>query len=123
MATSRRLPSQRFPLSRLAAARSYTELIPMKLKSVLLAAFGLLAAQSCALAASTIDPSQPPLRGSFTSAPVRDNFLAAYTDINNILGVFARNTAPMSPTNLQSWADTTASPVIVFKYWNQANGV
>lgn len=95
----------------------------MKIKSVLLATFGLLAAHACALAASTVDPSQPPLHGPLNSAPVRNNFLATYTDLNNILGVFAGNTAPLSPTDLQSWADKSASPVIVFKYWNQANSV
>jgi hypothetical protein len=90
----------------------------MKFKSALLAAFGLLVAQSCALAASTIDPAQPPLRGAFVSAPVRNNFLAAFTDVNNILGKFAGNTPPSSPLSFQEWADTTASPLVVFKYWN-----
>jgi len=95
----------------------------MKLKSGFLAALWLLTAESCALAGSTVDPSQPSTRGAFTSAPVRNNFLAAYNDINNILGVFAAPAAPNSPTHLQSWADTTASPVVVFKYWNQVHAV
>ena len=73
---------------------------------------------SAAHAGSTVNPTLPAQNAPLNSAPVRNNFLAAYTDINNLLGQFAGPTAPVNPTNLQSWADTTATPVYVFKYWN-----
>jgi hypothetical protein len=80
----------------------------------------------CATAAhatSTIDPTQPrqstPSNPSpLTSAPVRNNFLAAYNDINNILGKFSGTVSPANPIAMQDWVDTTASPVYKFKFWN-----
>lgn len=77
-----------------------------------------LASVLSALAGSTINPNSPGQRSDLTSAPLRSNFLAAYTDINNILGCFAGSVPPASPTNLQSWCDTSASPNYVFKYRN-----
>jgi hypothetical protein len=88
----------------------------MKLKSVVLAAIGLLAAQSCVLAGSTIDPTQPPLGGRLVSAPVRNNFLAAYSDINNLLSDFAGTAAPGNPAVGQRWRNTGLTPNIVFQW-------
>src|SRR5579864_2831813 len=88
----------------------------MKLKAIVLAGTGLLAAQSCALAGSTIDPTQPPLRGAFVSAPVRNNFVAAFNDINGLLTDFAGGTAPASPSIGQRWRNTNISPNPVFQW-------
>lgn len=71
-----------------------------------------------AMAASTVNPNVPGQQTTLSSGPVRSNFLAAYNDINNILGVFAGVNPPNAPTNLQSWADTSTSPNYVFKLWN-----
>ncbi len=88
------------------------------MKRILAALLLLVASAVSVLAASTVNPNVPASNSPLTSAPVRSNFLAAYTDINNILGVFAGVNPPAAPTNLQSWADTSASPNYVFKYWN-----
>lgn len=73
---------------------------------------------STALAGSTVNPSIPAQNAPLASGPIRGNFAAAYTDINNILGGFAGTTAPGNPTDMQTWIDRTTTPVYVFKYWN-----
>lgn len=93
----------------------------MRIFYLLLASLALLPLD--ARAASTINPTQPAQNSTLSSGPVRNNFLAAYNDINNILGMYAGPSAPAAPTNLQSWADTSASPIYVFKYFNQQNNV
>ena len=74
-------------------------------------------------AASTVNPNSPPQNSPLSSAPVRSNFLAAYNDINNILGCYAKATPPANPINLQTWCDTSASPNYVFKYRNNQTNV
>ncbi len=81
---------------------------------VLLAA--LLAAPGAARAGSTINPAVPATNAPLNSAPVRGNFEAAYNDVNNILGMFAGNTAPATPTAGQDWLDTTATPAVWYKW-------
>lgn len=73
---------------------------------------------SVALAASTVNPNTPAQNAPLASAPVRGNFAAAQSDINNILGCYAGTTAPSNPINFQSWCDTTASPNVAFKAFN-----
>lgn len=83
----------------------------------------LLALCSSAHAASTVNPNVPALNAPLNSAPIRNNFAAAANDINNLLGGYAGTTAPGNPTNMQTWIDTTTSPVYVFKYFNAHNSV
>lgn len=78
----------------------------------------LLATCCAALAGSSINPNSPAQNSQLSSAVVRNNFLAAYTDINKILGKFASTVAPTTPTNLQDWVDTSASPIYTFKIWD-----
>ena len=78
----------------------------------------LLAFCGAAYAGSTVNPNAPSSRSDLSSAVVRNNFLATYTDINNILGKYAATVPPPSPVNLQDWVDTSASPNYKFKVWN-----
>jgi hypothetical protein len=66
-----------------------------------------------ALANSTIDPTQPPMNGAFVSAPVRNNFVAAFNDINNLLNDFASPNPPPSPSAGQRWRNTGVTPNVV----------
>lgn len=88
------------------------------MKRIIVGLLTALLSWSAAHAASTINPNSPAQAGDLTSAPLRSNFLAAYTDINNILGGYAKTSAPINPTNLQTWVDTNTSPNYVFKYRN-----
>src|ERR1700689_3360343 len=85
----------------------------MKFRSGLLAVLLLLAAQSCALAGSTIDPTQPAAGSQLNSAPIRNNFGAAFNDVTNILGQFAGAVAPPNPVAGQIWRNTGVTPNIV----------
>jgi hypothetical protein len=102
------------------AARQFQRPTSVKIRFAL-SLIVLVASAAAALAGSTVNPNVPSDKGVLTSAPVRGNFQAARSDINNILGVFAGTVPPTAPTNLQSWADTSAPPNYVFKYWNQRN--
>lgn len=81
-----------------------------------IAAAWLLAIPVFGNAASTIDPTQPSQAGALSSAPVRNNFIAAYSDINHILNMYAGATAPTNPFVFQYWGDTTTSPYTVRQY-------
>lgn len=70
-----------------------------------------------ALAESTINPTVPATSSQLTSAPVRANFNAAYTDINNLLSMFAGSSPPVSPSVGQYWRDTSTSPSTV-RVWS-----
>lgn len=70
-------------------------------------------------AASTINPAVPAPNSPMSSAPIRNNFGAAYTDINNILSKFGANTAPLTPSTRQDWFNTTTSTAWV---WNVYDG-
>jgi len=83
----------------------------------------IVAALFCALtvpafAVSTVNPAVPAQNSTLTSAVVRNNFLATYNDINNILGKFAGSVAPANQTSMQDWVDTSSSPNYKFKFWN-----
>lgn len=92
----------------------------MKFRICLLAAIALVAANACARAGSTIDPTIPAQRGDLTSAPLRSQFNAARTDINNLLGQFAESNAPANPTVGQYWRKTNVTPNQVFKWTGTA---
>jgi hypothetical protein len=73
-------------------------------------ALGAAVALSCAFAASTIDPTQPRTGGAFTSAPVRNNFVAAFNDINQLQNRSSSNAQPINLQPFQDWANTTGCP-------------
>lgn len=75
-----------------------------------------------AFAGSTINPSIPASNAPLNSAPVRQNFQSAYNDINNILSMYYGPQAPNSPSNLQSWANSSGYPNIVLSYFNAITG-
>lgn len=93
------------------------------MKKIVLALALLSGLLGPAQAASTINPTQPSQSGPLSSGPVRNNFVAAFNDVNSILGKYAASTPPSNPINLQEWANTTTTPVVVFEYFNQTNGV
>lgn len=83
----------------------------MRLIKYAAAAAALLASVVSANAVcSTVNPAVPATSSNLTSAPIRQNFAAAYTDLNNILGMFASGTAPASPCAGQFWRDTSVNP-------------
>ncbi len=69
-----------------------------------------------AIADSTINPSVPIANSPLASAPLRTNFMSAYTDINNILSKYAGTVAPPSPSKYQYWLDTTLNPSTLKMY-------
>lgn len=85
------------------------------MRKIYIALLGLLFMGS-AVAGSTINPSIPAQNSALTSAPLRANFMAAYTDINGILGQFAGTTAPPGPSRYQYWLDTTSNPATLKIY-------
>jgi hypothetical protein len=90
----------------------------MKLFKAVVAAFVLaLGGYAIVHAASTINPNVPLESSPLSSAVVRDNFSAAYNDVNNILGKFAAPTAPLIPTPMQDWVNTS-SATYTFNVWN-----
>lgn len=76
----------------------------------LLASLLIFGQISTSLADSTINPNVPATNSALSSAVVRNNFQAAYTDVNNLLSNFAGSTTPVNPTRFQRWVDTTSSP-------------
>ena len=78
------------------------------LRAFLIAALAAFALP--AFAGSSINPAAPPTLGPFVSAPIRNNFTAAYNDINSILNQYSGTSAPAAPSTFQSWADISSSP-------------
>lgn len=76
-----------------------------------------------ALAGSTINPAQPSQNSSLSSTVLRNNFAAAYNDINNILSGFSGAASPGSPTVFQDWLDTSTTPATWRKRYNSGWGV
>lgn len=72
-------------------------------------------------AGSTVNPNVPAPGAPLASAPIRDNFLATSTDINNILGMFAGASPPTSPSVGQDWLNIGTSPYVWSK-WTGAGG-
>ena len=64
-------------------------------------------------AGSTIDPTVPATNAPMSSAPIRGNFQAAFTDINKILTKFGSTTAPTNPSLYQYWLNTNSAPFIL----------
>lgn len=60
-----------------------------------------------ALATSTIDPTRPLTSMPYSSAPIRNNFQAAYNDINALQTCNAGVTAPSAPQSGYCWLDTS----------------
>lgn len=70
-----------------------------------------LAPSSAALAGgSTINTGVPAQGSPLQSAPIRNNFVAAATDINNLMSMFAGSSAPASPVTFQLWANPGVNP-------------
>lgn len=91
----------------------------MRLMKVAALAFAILTAiVGRAVAGSTIDPSIPATGSALASAPLRSNFLAAATDINNILAMFGRNNCATitSPSVGQDCLNTGATPATWYKW-------
>lgn len=75
-----------------------------------------------ARATSTINPNVPAPAAPLNSGPVRQNFAAAYADVNNLLTMFMGATAPAAPSIGQFWLDTSVTPNIV-RNWDGAQWV
>ena len=67
-------------------------------------------------AGSTVNPAAPANGASLSSAPVRNNFAAAYSDLNNLFGQSNGSTAPSSPVLGQLWLNTGGAPYILNEY-------
>ena len=71
------------------------------MKRILSATFALSLFVTSALAGgSTINTGIPATGAPLASAPIRNNFVAAATDINNLISMFAGNSAPASPSKI-----------------------
>jgi hypothetical protein len=87
------------------------------MKRILASLAGLLLSASVAFAGgSTINPAVPAQGAPVQSAPIRNNFAAAATDINNILSMFAGSTQPPSPVTFSFWANPAVNPAPVQIY-------
>src|ERR1039458_4424241 len=80
------------------------------MRKILIAALLSCGLSLPAFAASTVNPNIPIIGSALQSGPMRNNFAAAATDINNILAQFGNPTAPSSPSTFQSWMNTSACP-------------
>lgn len=65
---------------------------------------------------STINTGIPAQGSALTSAPIRQNFTAAATDINNLLSMFAGASSPATPVTFQLWANPTLNPAPVAQF-------
>lgn len=71
-------------------------------------------------AGSTVNPNVPATSSNLTSAPIRGNFAATFTDINNLLTGFAAPNAPTNPSVGQFWRKTNVSPQIIYQWSGSA---
>ncbi len=90
------------------------------MRRILLTYLLVLSLVAPAWAASTVDPNVPAANSNLTSAPVRGNFAAANTDINNLLTQFAGPNAPVNPSVGQFWRKTNVSPQIISQWSGSA---
>lgn len=67
-------------------------------------------------AGSSINPSVPAQRDLVDSQPLRQNFLAAYNDINALIQQNGGPTAPLLPLPGQIWLNTGTTPYTVNEY-------
>jgi len=80
------------------------------------AAWLLALAPVGAQAASTIDPTVPAQNAPLNSEPIRNNFIAAFNDVNHILNMYAGAVAPTNPYLFEFWGDTSTNPYTVRQY-------
>jgi len=92
----------------------------MKKSLVVLCAL-LSSAFACA-AGPTVNPSIPAFGAGFSSAPVRQNFAAAYSDLSGLFGQNNGTTAPAAPVLGQLWLNTTSDPYALME-WDGASWV
>jgi hypothetical protein len=67
---------------------------------------------------STINATIPAANSALQSAPIRANFLAAQTDINNLIEQNYGVSAPVNPIEGQMWINTASTPFA----WNVFDG-
>lgn len=67
-----------------------------------------------AFAESTINPNVPAQNSQLNSAPLRQNFGAAYNDINNLTGLYPGNSSPLNPSVGQYWRNTGVTPQTIW---------
>ncbi|MFL9904227.1 hypothetical protein PQR71_39920 [Paraburkholderia fungorum] len=80
----------------------------------LFAAFALLwLCTSVWAGGSTVNPAVPVFGAAMSSAPIRNNFAAAYSDINGLIGQNNSAAAPASPVLGQLWLNTSAAPYVL----------
>lgn len=84
------------------------------MKKYLMAAAALMFLALPAMAGpSTIDPTIPATNSLLSSAAMRGNFAAAYSDVNKLIGQNSGTSAPASPVLGQLWLDTTTTPYVL----------
>lgn len=83
----------------------------------------VLAVAVSANAGSTVNPTVPAQNAPMSSAPIRNNFAAAYNDINNIETKFGGTSAPLLPSTRQDWFNTTTSTAWDWQLWDGASWV
>lgn len=88
-------------------------------RASILIVIGLLLAPCAALAASSINTSQPVLGVPFNAAPIRQNFGAAAADIDALQSMNAGPSAPSNPTLGMLWLDTPQNQTLyTLSIWN-----
>lgn len=93
------------------------------MKKILASAMLLVAVASAAIAGSSINPTVPAQNAPVSSAAIRNNFLAAYNDINGIESKFSGTIAPQNPSTYQDWVDLTAPTLPNWKVYVGGNWV
>ena len=83
--------------------------MPHWLSHLLALLLGLFAAVGPAVAASSIDPTQPVQGAPYNAAPIRQNFGAAANDINALQSLNAGPSAPAAPGAGTLWLNTATS--------------
>jgi hypothetical protein len=86
------------------------------LKKIIISIFLLIASITAGAVGSSVNPSEPAFKENLSSGPIRSNFAAAYSDINNIFGQFNSATAPASPSIGNLWLNTAGTPYSLDEY-------
>lgn len=76
----------------------------------------LLTISGAAVGGSTINPNLPAPNSLLSSVPVRANFAAAYSDINNLFDQNNGGSAPLAPVLGQLWLNTSATPYVLEEF-------
>jgi hypothetical protein len=90
--------------------------MPPPMRPVLAAAAASFLLSAPAFAASTINPAVPAPNAALASAPIRQNFVAAFNDLNGVMGMFGGAFQPANPLPGQDWLDTATAPWTWSKY-------